>query len=763
MKKFLCFVCGFIGFGVSAQYISVDENRTTIQLVNDVLINSPCGTASNIAVTGWDFGSGTNSFGYFNANGSIFPFADGVVLTTGKAAAAVGPNVSILSDGPTNWNGDQDLEAAVGVNNTINATVLEFDFLPTGNFFTFNYIFSSEQYLSSPSANQCGYTDGFAFLLKKANTADAYQNLAVVPNTSTPVTVNTVRGPGTICPTANEEYFDAFNDVEYPTNYNGQTKPMRAMADVEPGVLYHIKIVVADLGNNLYDSAIFLEGGSFKSEKFLGADLLISNALALCPGKTKLLDATMQGATSYQWYRDNVALAGETNPTYTVTAAGTYSVEIQLSSGCDATGEIKIEYYTAAPYVADADLTQCDPDNDGQSVFNLSNIIPTLTNANSVYTVTFYRTTADADAEQNPITNPISYDAPDGETVIARLRFGSDCYVLGIVHLHLAHQPAMPQTITICDTTGAPDGIAAFNFTADVSPLVLANMPPGMSVAYYATIADALAQTSPLPNNFTNTAPYQQIVYARVYSDGATCYDLVSVTLNVTALNPPDFGLETVSICAGTSTTLSTTGTFYSYLWSTGATTPQITVSAAGNYTLTVSDANGCTATKQFTVTSPDAPVYASAQIGTHGGSEDSITVVYSGNGEYEFSVDGQQWQTSPVFENLEGGNYEIYIRDVGRCTTVGPYPIFLIAYPPFFTPNGDGINDTWEIKALQTQPTSQVRIFDRYGKPLYEFFGNQTGWNGKYGYSDLPSTDYWFTLQLADGRNVKGHFAMKR
>ena len=309
MLFLLCFSAS-----VSAQYITVDDNASHEDLVRNVLVNNPCANVSNINVSGWAFGAG-NSYGYFTAGTSTFPFANGVLLTTGRAAGAIGPNNSILSDGPTNWLGDSDLEQALNIGgSSINATVLEFDFLPLANKISFDYIFSSEQYLSNPSPNQCSYTDGFVFLLKEVNGTGGYQNLAVVPGTTTPVKTNTVRGTGTICPASNENYFDAFNGLEHPTNYNGQTVVMTAQANVTPGVLYHIKLVVADQGNNLYDSAIFLGGGSFKIEKDLGDDRLIAAGNPLCDGESYLLDATEPGSNTYQWYRDNQAITGAILP-----------------------------------------------------------------------------------------------------------------------------------------------------------------------------------------------------------------------------------------------------------------------------------------------------------------------------------------------------------------------------------------------------------------------------------------------------------------
>ncbi|MBC8884546.1 choice-of-anchor L domain-containing protein [Flavobacterium piscinae] len=299
----------------------------------------------------------------------------------------MGPNGNLLSEGPTNWLGDNDLQNAINENNTINATVIEFDFLPFANKVSFDYIFSSEQYLSNPSPNQCNFSDGFAFLLKEASSSE-YTNLAVVPNTNIPVKITTVRGQGTICPPANEEYFDAFNGFEHPTNYNGQTKILKAESNVTPGVLYHIKLVIADQGNNLYDSSIFLGGGSFTIETDLGEDRLIATGNPLCPDETLLLNATNSTAVGYKWFRNTIEIIGETGPTLLVDDFGIYKVEVIFNPTCSSFGEIEIEYSTN-PVPNDTTLTQCDSDGDGFALFNLNDanndVIGSNTNVGSPF------------------------------------------------------------------------------------------------------------------------------------------------------------------------------------------------------------------------------------------------------------------------------------------------------------------------------------------------------------------------------------------
>ena len=150
---------------VLAQYIQVDDSYTAQNLVQNVLINSPCAGVSNFSVSGGNFGTGENSYGYFSAGSSSFPFANGIVLSTGKATSAMGPNASILSEDAPGWTGDSDLENALSISSTSDATVLEFDFTPLTSQVSFDYIFASEEYHGTAP---CTYSDCCAFLLKVA-------------------------------------------------------------------------------------------------------------------------------------------------------------------------------------------------------------------------------------------------------------------------------------------------------------------------------------------------------------------------------------------------------------------------------------------------------------------------------------------------------------------------------------------------------------------------------------------------------------------
>ena len=244
---------------------------TNEQLVSNVLINNSCITISNVtSSTGTNFAS-TNGIGYFTNSNPTFPLSSGVVLSTGNVNNVAGPNTSILSDGLTTWPGDSQLEAIITTAtgqamNSKNATKLEFDFTSLNEFMSFNFLFASDEY----GTFQCSFSDAFAFLLTDLVTG-VTTNLAVVPGTTTPVSVVTIRDNilNNGCNSVNEGFFGTSNEganiYSSATNFNGQTTEMTASSVILPNHPYHIKLVVADRSDTAYDSAVFIKAGSFTS------------------------------------------------------------------------------------------------------------------------------------------------------------------------------------------------------------------------------------------------------------------------------------------------------------------------------------------------------------------------------------------------------------------------------------------------------------------------------------------------------------------
>jgi gliding motility-associated-like protein len=746
---------------VKAQYISVDGNQSVEDLIENILINSSCANVSNITVSGWTFTNGT-SYGYFNRGSSTFPFQDGVIITNGRATSAVGPNTSLLSEGPTTWGGDLDLEQAINESGSINATIIEFDFLPLANKISFDYIFSSEQYLSNPNANQCNFSDGFAFLLKEVGSQDQYTNLAVVPGTAIPVKIPTVRGSGTICPPANEIYFDAFNGNEHPTNYNGQTKILKAQSNVTPGVLYHIKLVIADQGNNLYDSAIFLGGGSFAVETDLGDDRLFAANNPACENESLTLNAATPNATGYKWFRNTILIPNETQETLVVDQFGVYKVEVIFNPTCSAFGEIVVEYSTN-PIPNNITLTQCDSDSDGLAIFNLAEANAAIIGSNSnTGPPKYFLSFSEAVNVQNTLSNITTFqNTSPNQVIYARLENTFGCFAISEVTLTTSTTSVVIPTIALCDEDDNADGIIIINLNNEVSPTILANFTgTGLQVFYYTSDAEAQTQSNALPNLYTNLDPFSFEIFARV-TDGVNCLGILPITFQINTFEPDDFETEELSLCENESYFIEVSSIFVSYLWNTGEVTPRITISETGTYTVTVTNSDGCAATKTFIITSSNVATIISISIFDFAGSQNTVQINYTGLGDYQFSLDGNFFQDSPIFTNVEPGEYVVIIDDKNGCGSVSQQ-IFVLDYPRFFTPNGDGFNDVWEIKNF-FEPNAKIYIFNRFGKFLKEIRANQPGWDGFFDGTPLPASDYWFSLFLENGRNIKGHFSLKR
>lgn len=144
-----------------------------------------------------------------------------------------------------------------------------------------------------------------------------------------------------------------------------------------------------------------------------------------------------------------------------------------------------------------------------------------------------------------------------------------------------------------------------------------------------------------------------------------------------------------------------------------------------------------------------------------------NLKVLVSGDGEYEYSIDNAQgpFQDSNYFENLEPGFHTVYVNDKNGCGTVSK-EVVVLGGLPYFTPNGDGINDTWMVRGVSSTSFKDLKIYiyDRFGKLLKVLtVENTEGWDGTYGGLTLPADDYWFQVIVGDGRIGKGHFSLQR
>jgi len=262
------------------------------------------------------------------------------------------------------------------------------------------------------------------------------------------------------------------------------------------------------------------------------------------------------------------------------------------------------------------------------------------------------------------------------------------------------------------------------------------------------TIGSGTTFTTPALNQNTT-------FYAEAINNGCIS---TRVAIVVQVNQKPNVTNEDKILCENSFLILNAGISNVTYLWSTGATTPNISVTTPGTYTVTVSNANNCSSIKTIVVTLNTAPVIEDVVV-----NETEATIIISGTGEYEYSINGVDFQNSPIFVVNEGGIYTAYVREINNCGNDNQL-FAVISVPLFFTPNNDSYNDLWQIKGMSFYPKAKVAIFDRYGKLLKQLNQQNNSWDGTLEGKKLPASDYWFVLTIPEiNKEVKGHFSLIR
>jgi gliding motility-associated-like protein len=199
-------------------------------------------------------------------------------------------------------------------------------------------------------------------------------------------------------------------------------------------------------------------------------------------------------------------------------------------------------------------------------------------------------------------------------------------------------------------------------------------------------------------------------------------------------------------------------------------TTPSLSVSKGGRYTLTATGLGPvpCTTSKSIEVLTSELAKLSEKDIviGGFSSTENTIEIFVDnlGVGDYEYAVGDGNFQDEPYFTEIRPGIQTINVRDKIGCG-LSQVQVGVVGYYKYFSPNNDGINDTWQILGLKTtfNSLSNVYIYDRYGRFLAQISGPDETWDGSYQGQPLPADDYWFRLELEDGRVYTGHFSLMR
>jgi gliding motility-associated-like protein len=449
-----------------------------------------------------------------------------------------------------------------------------------------------------------------------------------------------------------------------------------------------------------------------------------------------------------------------------VVTSGTYIVRIdnRLSNGCYATTLFDVNISAVPLPLTVDDLILCDDfSNDGVESFDLelAAIQGLGTQISSLFDYSFYLTINDANLGQNPINS--NFTGSTGQEIFIRYINVNNitCFSVTSFNLQIISQPFIPllTDLTICDDE-LRDEIELFDL-ASLVPLIEDTQLGNLTTTFHRSQQHAEMDINPLNPNYSNTARQETIWVRLENNDLVTCYDVQPLLIEVYP-KPVVFTTPDVAKCIDDELLIEATTGFVTYRWNTGATTSSINVTDEGTYTVTIIDQNGCEDNSSTTVTNFFPTQIIDVEVEQFTLRSNRITVLASGDGPFEYSIDNVFFQDSNFFTALLPGYYTVYVRDLNGCDLVTA-PAVIIAAPPYFTPNEDGFHDYWQVIAIETEPDANIYIFDRFGKLLKQLSPLGPGWNGMYNGNPLPSTDYWYRVELNDGRSFKGHFTLKR
>jgi gliding motility-associated-like protein len=449
------------------------------------------------------------------------------------------------------------------------------------------------------------------------------------------------------------------------------------------------------------------------------------------------------------------------------------------------------------PQKISIDLEQCDTDgtDDLFFSFDLTTHAAMLQGSQNGIVISYHESQNSANLGTAAISNPAAYtNTANPQTLYIRIAHtASGCFATLPFSIRAHHVPVFnnPQNLPLkleeCDSDTFDD--KSFTFNLNENATMLKGNQANVVLTYYEHSADAAAGTNFIANPaaYANTAN-PQTIYMRMQNAVTGCYTTGSFDIEVVELlnagQPASLALCDVNKNGFRIFDLSQNddvlkngdpNTFVRYYLSQSDAENEVNPISV-NYQNTqpyvpqtiwarLENTTGCFGhdIKSFTISILRLPdIVYSLTVIDFTDRENSITVVMDNAADYEFSLDGDTYTDDPVFNNLLPGLYTLYIRAKNECKEVS-VEVAVLQYPKFFTPNGDGINEYWQVRYLFLQPGATVAIFDRYGKLITSFKGDSTGWDGTYNGRALPATDYWFVLTLESGRIIKGHFSLIR
>jgi len=717
--------------------LQINTSLTPEQLVQDVLAGT-CVQVSNVSFNGvanpTTARPGSGSF--TNGSATNLGLGAGVILSSGPVNQIAAPASAFQSGALTpNYTTDADLQAITGVG-IQNASVLEFDFVPSGDSISFRYVFGSEEY---PEFVCSQFNDAFGFFLSGPGINGPFTNnainIALIPGGNTPVAINTVNSgtpggayPASTCAAANPNWQ---SDSQYYVNnatsttivYDGITVVLTARAAVQCGEVYHIKLAIADASDGSFDSGVFLEAGSFSSVPFIPE---------LDPGPS---------------------IAGNT----ILESCLELSMEIRRTA-CDLslTETVQLSYSGTAEM--GVDITPAFPD---ELVFGPGE---------SVIVIPFFAP-VDPDGPETFIISIEAFDC-NGELVQTEFEFLIDELPPLVLPSSSAVIACGGSTVFAPVVSG---GFGEYQYawsTGDTTASI--TVSPSADATYTLTITDLCDATisATYPVTLSPAPPLNM----NILGDSDLLEGCETGRLNI--IRPQNAEGDITIVLSGGGT--ATPGTDYELppsvlisgdLLNIIIDVPTISdLLTEGNETaiITGSYTNACaqtvSATVVFVIIDVEPVQVFANDIAAECGPDSLLiqAVITGGVGPYEYLWSNGEQSSGILVPLLENG--QVVVEVVDACGNEASATALIvidcdIIIPNVFTPNGDGINDVWEIDGLGNR-TNTVRVYNRWGQVVLDVKNYRNNW----GALDVPDGTYFYEV-IVDGKGdpFTGHVTVLR
>ena len=660
--------------------LQVSQSLTPTQLIQQVLIGNGV-TVSNITFTGDVQAIGK----FYNGATTNVGLQSGVIMTTGSALNAIGPNNSTGKS--TNNSGGSDPQLASLVTTTINdAAVFEFDFIPIADTVSFRYVFGSEEYEEYVNSS---FNDVFGFFISGPNPAGGtYNNLnmAMIPGTNNPVSINNVnQGLNTTY------YFN--NDNGITIQYDGMTVVLEAWTVVTPCVTYHFKAAIGDAGDGALDSGVFLEEGSFST-----------NAVQISTNYT-IQGAIQKGIEGCNSAEIKVTLPGTLNQDFAVLIDTMWGT---ATNGVD------------FPHIADSIVV---PAGQLEGYLTLTPLADGITEGQEEWNMIFETSSCTVDTVTIPMIDytPIEFEKYQSDTMVCSDSLILSVYPInGILPYEINWNPNSELTDTNLSSTWAnPSQTTEFIIEVkDISgcPSVWDTINVEVNPKVYVSfISSKYSGCEPLEVSFTDLTTPNIIEWKWHFGDGDS--SIVKDPTHIFSAGIYDITLQAkaASGCSSEFTAINLIKTFPKPI---------------ANFYLDPS------------VVTIDMPVINFINTSTNG---DTWLWNFGDNGSNNNTATTQD----ASHEYTDNGKFIVWLiatTDKGCIDSVyytATVIVDEIIVPNIITPNGDGHNDYFVIENIERLESANLKIFNRWGTLIYSSDNYKNDWDG----GDAPDGVYFWHI----------------